>query len=250
MGKAPPGCPGGSSGVGTHACTWMDRFSRHAAHPARGLPNLRPAAQTASPVSWVGGFTVQPGRPDQKVQVRGRPSARSVRSCSGWWRSCPRLRCQRCSMTCAVTFAQSRTSPGPQLGSAPVRAVPLTWRPGPRSCLTTGSAARRDHLRHPALWWPLHCLMMPTTWRAFACSPTCTPPTGDSWSRPPWSPRSGTSWLVKPGPVEALFLQSLADGDFSAIELTTSDFARMAELGSGVRRPSAWNHRRVRHRPR
>ena len=30
--------------------------------------------------------------------------------------------------------------------------------------------------------------------------------------------------------VEALFLQSLADGDFSAIELTTSDFARMAEL--------------------
>jgi len=30
--------------------------------------------------------------------------------------------------------------------------------------------------------------------------------------------------------VEALFLQSLADGDFSGIELTTSDYARMAEL--------------------
>jgi predicted nucleic acid-binding protein len=30
--------------------------------------------------------------------------------------------------------------------------------------------------------------------------------------------------------VEALFLQSLADGAFSAVELTTSDYARMAEL--------------------
>jgi predicted nucleic acid-binding protein len=30
--------------------------------------------------------------------------------------------------------------------------------------------------------------------------------------------------------VESLFLQSLADGDFSAVELTTSDYARMAEL--------------------
>ena len=30
--------------------------------------------------------------------------------------------------------------------------------------------------------------------------------------------------------VESLFLQSLADGAFSAVELTTSDYARMAEL--------------------
>jgi len=30
--------------------------------------------------------------------------------------------------------------------------------------------------------------------------------------------------------VESLFLRSLADGDFSAVELTTSDYARMAEL--------------------
>jgi uncharacterized protein len=30
--------------------------------------------------------------------------------------------------------------------------------------------------------------------------------------------------------VESLFLQSLADGDFSAVELTTSNYARMAEL--------------------
>jgi predicted nucleic acid-binding protein len=30
--------------------------------------------------------------------------------------------------------------------------------------------------------------------------------------------------------VESLFLQPLADGDFSAVELTASDYARMAEL--------------------
>ncbi len=30
--------------------------------------------------------------------------------------------------------------------------------------------------------------------------------------------------------LEALFLQSLADGGFSAVELTSSDYARMAEL--------------------
>jgi uncharacterized protein len=30
--------------------------------------------------------------------------------------------------------------------------------------------------------------------------------------------------------VESLFLQSPADGDFSAVELTASDYARMAEL--------------------
>ena len=30
--------------------------------------------------------------------------------------------------------------------------------------------------------------------------------------------------------LEALFLQSLADGAFSAVELTTSDYTRMAEL--------------------
>lgn len=30
--------------------------------------------------------------------------------------------------------------------------------------------------------------------------------------------------------VEALFLRSLADGDFSAVELTSADYARMAEL--------------------
>ena len=30
--------------------------------------------------------------------------------------------------------------------------------------------------------------------------------------------------------VESLFLQSLADGDFAAVELTTTDYARMAEL--------------------
>jgi predicted nucleic acid-binding protein len=30
--------------------------------------------------------------------------------------------------------------------------------------------------------------------------------------------------------VESLFLRSLADGDFSTVELTTADFARMADL--------------------
>jgi hypothetical protein len=67
-------------------------------------------------------------------------------------------------------------------------------------------------------------------WPAFACSPTCTPPIGNSWSPRPWSQKSGTSWLVKPGLRSRLFLQSLADGDFSTVELTTSDYARMAEL--------------------
>lgn len=37
----------------------------------------------------------------------------------------------------------------PRRGSALVKAVPLTWRTNPKSCSTTGSAAQRDHLRHP-----------------------------------------------------------------------------------------------------
>ena len=35
---------------------------------------------------------------------------------------------------------------------------------------------------------------------------------------------------MKQARVESLFLQSLADGDFLAVDLTASDYARMAEL--------------------
>jgi uncharacterized protein len=73
--------------------------------------------------------------------------------------------------------------------------------------------------------------MMPTTGRAFACSPTCN--TANRELLVPATVVAEVGYLLarEAGPqVEALFLQSLADGDFSAIELTTSDFTRMAEL--------------------
>ena len=124
-----------------------------------------------------------------------------------------------------------KDSPGRRLVRRRSRAVPLTWRPGPRSCLTTGSAARRDHLRHRPLWWPLRSLMMPIIWRVFACSPTFTPRAGDLVVPATVVAEVGYLLAREAGvEVESLFFQSLADGDFAAVELTTSDFARMAEL--------------------
>jgi uncharacterized protein len=35
---------------------------------------------------------------------------------------------------------------------------------------------------------------------------------------------------VRPARVESLFLRSLADGEFTTVDLTAADFARMAEL--------------------
>jgi predicted nucleic acid-binding protein len=45
--------------------------------------------------------------------------------------------------------------------------------------------------------------------------------------------------------VESLFLRSLADGDFTTVDLTAADFARMADLVCHVWQPSARNHRRI-----
>lgn len=50
--------------------------------------------------------------------------------------------------------------------------------------------------------------------------------------------------------LESLFLRSLAEGDFTPVELTAGDFSRMAELVENVRQPAAGHHRRFGDRRR
>jgi uncharacterized protein len=58
----------------------------------------------------------------------------------------------------------------------------------------------------------------------------CTRPGGNYWYRPPSSRRSGICWPANPARLESLFLRSLAEGDFTPVELTAADYVRMADL--------------------
>ena len=50
--------------------------------------------------------------------------------------------------------------------------------------------------------------------------------------------------------VESMFLASLTGGDFTAVDLTTEVYARMARTGGGVRRSPTGHHGRLRDRHR
>src|SRR5262249_22846175 len=133
-------------------------------------------------------------------------------------------------MTYAGISARSRTDRGHRPGSAPARAGQPTCRPDLRSFSKTASAARRDRLRHrPSGGRRAVERCRPRSMRAAvhrdarsrqaaACAATVVAEVGYLLAR-------------EAGPhVESMFLASLAAGDFTAVELTTTGYARMAEL--------------------
>jgi hypothetical protein len=105
-----------------HAPSWPARGDVNAGH---GLRNTFLGVK-GSPVQ------IRPSRPEGPGQKGYRVLTRAPFRSSGANRGAALTispMCQRCSMTCAATFARSRASPDLRLGSPPGRAVRLTWRP-------------------------------------------------------------------------------------------------------------------------
>src|SRR5215207_1277195 len=150
-------------------------------------------------------------------------------SCAASSTSCRTRRCLQPSPTGAATYARLKTAPGRRRSSAqgtparPERHGELT------SCLQKASAVR-DSLRHrpPRGRRALRRSRPPHMYRTLHRSAPRAPKAPGSRN---CVGRGGYLIGREAGArVEAVFLRSMAEGDFEIVDLTRDDYGRMADL--------------------